>query len=306
MQYEPRPAAPRMLFNFYWFSNAFGWECPSCPAHIQHGWFVELGGVIYAGPMPTFDPVKYMRQAAEDMKMPTTIYGCLPGKTEDHRPVLDKCESSFFTALAEKYESRFRLRAAWLRFAWYLVTLFHGIMVLLSEYWIAYKPHLMRCKCRLACFKKFCSFPRGTDEEIEAMDDHDWDRVRLRAYAKACVFLAITAIYDLWCSKAFISYLNTVQKDLPDDLSMNARLGTPFLLISWGNVALLTLATAMVYNRWKMGQQYFVQGGEISLDGVEGFEREPLAVEADRRDLASEYSDSGDEDAVLPGPGRIE
>ncbi|KAF6811399.1 hypothetical protein CMUS01_13268 [Colletotrichum musicola] len=253
MQYEPRPAAPRMLFNFYWFPNAFGWECPSCPAHIQHGWFVELGGVIYAGPRPAFDPVEYMQQAADDMKMPSAIYGCVPSKTGDHRPVLDKCESSFFTTLAKK---------------------------------------------------KICPFPQGTDEVMEAMDEHDRDLVRLRLYLTASIFLTITAVYDLWCSKAFIAYLNTIEKDLPDGLFMTARLGKPFLLISWGNVTLLVLATAMIYNRWKMGENGFSRDGEISLDGVGGAETEPLTSGAGHEDFAPQYFDSDDADDVLPGPDR--
>ncbi|KAK6227587.1 hypothetical protein QIS74_01142 [Colletotrichum tabaci] len=127
---------PVMLFDFYWFPNAFGWECPYCPPHIQNGWYVHLGGVIYAGPRISFDPVAYMRQAADDMQMPNVIYDCVPlnGKVGH-----EKCDNSFFQAFADNYESRYKLKVAWVRFIWSIFALFYGSMVMLNEWFIAYE-----------------------------------------------------------------------------------------------------------------------------------------------------------------------
>ncbi|WQF77303.1 hypothetical protein CDEST_02317 [Colletotrichum destructivum] len=286
---------PVMLFDFYWFPNAFGWECPYCPAHIQNGWYVHLGGVIYAGPRISFDPVAYMRQAADDMQMPNVIYDCVPlnGKVGH-----EKCDNSFFQAFADNYETRYKLKAALARFIWSIFALFYGSMVILNEWSIAYQPRRMKCACRWRWMKTFCAYPKGTDEEMEALGENAWDHVRLGAYGKAFVFFFISAFYDLWCARSFVSYLAAMDETFPNDQRMNPRLGRPFLFFSWVNVVMAGVATLLIFKRRQVTGNPQYRGEQLQGDTL-AEEAQPLHSMELGDEVEQGFSDEQDEDDVL-------
>ncbi|WYZ35228.1 hypothetical protein EsH8_I_001504 [Colletotrichum jinshuiense] len=287
---------PVMMFNFYWFPNAFGWECPSCPAHIQNGWYVHLGGVSYVGPRRSFDPVAYMRQAAQDMKMPTSIYDCIPF---DGKIGHEKCSNYFFDALRATYATRYILKIGWGRFMWYMLSLFYGLAALWGEFCIKNSPHRMKCSCRWQWQRMFCAQPKGTNEEIEALNEHAWDRMRLWAYSKAFVFFLVPAAYDLWCSREFINYLNTVEKEFPGGQSMNASLGRPFLFLSWTNVLMSGAASFLIYKKWQLTRTSGNWDERRSLEDLRVSETESLAGRGEEGD-DYQWADGENEDDVLP------
>ncbi|KZL81742.1 hypothetical protein CI238_10804 [Colletotrichum incanum] len=215
-------------------------------AMVSNGWHVQLGGVTYAGPQTLFNLVSYMRRAAIDVKMPTVMYDCIP---QNGKIGHDKCDNPFFQAFSERYGSRYRLNIAWVRFMWYILAIFYGSAVLLSEWCVAYQPCRMKCTCRWQWQRRFCVQPKGTDEEVEALGEDTWDHVRLRSYAKALIIFFIPAFYDLWCSKTFVRYLNKVDEVFPEGQRMNARLGPLFLFFSWMNAAMAGVATILIYQR---------------------------------------------------------
>ncbi|GKT54520.1 hypothetical protein ColTof3_01859 [Colletotrichum tofieldiae] len=115
-----------------------------------------------------------------EMKMPTVTYDCIP---LDGKIGHEKCDNPFFQAFSENYGSRYRLNFAWVRFLWYILAMFYGSAVLLSEWCITYQPYRMRCTCRWQWQRRFCTQPKGADEEMEALDQDTWDHCFLKVNA---------------------------------------------------------------------------------------------------------------------------
>jgi hypothetical protein len=153
------------------------------------------------------------------------------------------------------------------------------------------KCRWMRCQCP-SVLKRFCPLPRGTKEEVETLDEHAWDGVRVPLYWIAAAYALLPAVYGLLIGSMFVAAMRSFDEDLPRGMSVDARLGDGFLRLAWSSAGFAVLSAVCVTGRWWLGKR--PKGWMDRLD-VGVLDVGVLdAAAADGETPAREYKDGGE------------
>ena len=101
----------------------------------------------------------------------------------------DDC-SPFWKAVLANRQTLFRLSgySVWSLAAIHAFALLVTVLVLTAEACIGWRPWWMRCQCWWGWYRRMCSLLRcATRAEIESLDEHVWDGMRLWSYGSLCL-----------------------------------------------------------------------------------------------------------------------
>ena len=111
----------------------------------------------------------------------------------------------------------------------------------------------MRCQCP-GLVKRFCPLPKGTREEVEGLEEHVWDGVRVFLFWTGAAHCFLPAVHGLLMGVMFVSAVRGVESDLPKGMSMDVRLGRGYLGLAWGGVGCAVVSVLCVTGRWWLGK----------------------------------------------------
>ena len=255
--------------KLYVFPSAFAWEHPLASPSMLSPDVLQpprTAGVLLSLPFPESNLVTNLRRVAEMVSLPSEEYDCLSGgKGRSH------CTNPFFEGLAKVRVMGFAGRS-WsitdYSFVISSLAVFLALSTLAKDWIIRHKPYWMRCRCWF--MKSFCPCPKGTREQIEKLDDHFWDRLRLFYYGMSALYFLMAAIYPAMRVQTIMLDLWWVQEAMPKGTSIRPVKGTRFAAITWGNVLVSIVAFALMWARRYITTRPTVWGDARALDDSRG------------------------------------
>ncbi|KAL8376051.1 hypothetical protein RB595_007253 [Gaeumannomyces hyphopodioides] len=247
-------------FTMHRFLNAFAWECDHCP---------QSAGIAELGPDLGSDPRALMLQIAD------AAVGRSPGApsfsdcfgSRHELPTTGCPESAFFDAWRDRrgfdLHPQPKTHVTGLT---YLATILVAALTLACEVLMARAPRLMRCRC--VVLGRWCPYPKGTREELEALPAHRWDRVRALTYPLLPAYFSLVALQDAVFPRFLLSRLRSVDRRLPEGLSMRPRQHGLYLWLLGGCLAMSTLASVFVFVRYRLSRPK----GYIVLEDLDDIE----------------------------------
>lgn len=251
---------PSYLVTLSYFPNAFTWSWPSAPPVHNPGLIgsapLVTSGMLSRGPTSTFDPfarIEIIPGTTGGLPdIPNEEYQCL--KSHYYPPDRGmECSNPFWTAVLRNRMFRFTMPLAWLPFVLHLSAVVVMGLTWVAEWTIKRKKWWMRCQCP-SLLKRFCPLPKGTQEEVEGMDEHAWDGVRVYLYWTAAAYTLLPAVHGLLMGAMFIAALRRFETDLPKGMGMDVQLGRGFLGLSWGGFGCAIMSALCVTGRWWLGK----------------------------------------------------
>ncbi|KAI6362122.1 hypothetical protein MCOR31_008381 [Pyricularia oryzae] len=298
--------SPNYMVTIHKFPNAFSWECPDCPAvlYSPRG-FVELAGVAETGPYAGYYPLTLMLHIADKLsgKNDSAFWHCY---RDAPQPDGTDCpENVFFKGWTKSFHDFWLTGVSEIpiSFITYIFCLVLAATTLVSEALITFAPRHMKCRCLVG--KRWCPYPSGTADEIEALPEHRWDRVRMFTYPLLLAYLFLAAVQDTVMPMFFLSILNFIDHDLPKGMSMRPRQNRPYMVLLWLNVLVSGLAVACIAWRYHLNKPK----GHITLDDLAAYEpegrteatAEPVAEASSVDNNANaDESDGSESDVLLP------
>jgi len=187
-----------------------------------------------------------MNDSLMDLNPPTpyddTRWSCDPKS-------LDTCQYDF---LAAWYRSGgYKWAPAMVGFGCYALGLISAAIILANELLITYKPRWMRCRCY---FKLWCPYPKGDAEEIDSLDEHFWDGLRVPFFAASAAFFTLAALHDTALSILFLRYLEYLDLFMPDGKTMDPQRGAFFSAVVWSMATCAGLSLVCVEVRYLLNR----------------------------------------------------
>ncbi|KAH7316750.1 hypothetical protein B0I35DRAFT_479568 [Stachybotrys elegans] len=234
----PKDNSSELLVHVYWFNRYFAWEYPTAP-----------DGISTAG----FTPTSWFSQNVKDDFYLIAADIDVPGDSINCHTFgrgADPCSNAFFEAMRQAW---FDLDVPEPSLQWIInvLGLIFAIYTILQEVAIKYKPYWVRCTC--FCLKSMCPCPKGTREEIEAMDDYTWDKVRLAYWALLSAWVALSTVGSNVISQLFLSRLRSIQRE--GDFDMDIKLGGLYEIVGWVSLGFSLLGTACILVKWTMSRR---------------------------------------------------
>ncbi|KAB5536346.1 hypothetical protein GE09DRAFT_347277 [Coniochaeta sp. 2T2.1] len=223
---------PSYLVSFNYFPAAFTWSWPSAPPVRDPGSIgsapIVTSGMLSRGlpsKLDPFDLISHMPGTTGRLAdTPLNEYRCL--RSHYYPPDRgEECSNPFWTAvLRDRMFGHFTIPLAWFPFMLHLSAVVVMLLVWAAEVMIKKKKWWMRCQCP-SFLKRFCPLPKGTKEEVEALDEHAWDRIRVYLYGTAAAYALPPAVHGLLMGAIFVGALRGFERDLPEGMGVDVVAG---------------------------------------------------------------------------------
>ncbi|KAK1752200.1 hypothetical protein QBC47DRAFT_463536 [Echria macrotheca] len=237
----PSPNGHGYEIQFQLFHNAFTYSYPSAPLANT------TSGILRAGPSSSMEPLALVELMPSILSLPANETRCL-----DTSNAQDDC-SPFWKAVLANRQTPFRLPGyfVWSLAAMQTLSVLVMLLALTAEACIRWRPWWMRCQCWWGWYRRMCPLPkRTTQAEIEELDGHVWDGVRLWSYGLVVAYALIPVAHASLLGLIFCSAMGALDYDLPKRVSVDAMTGRGFLMTGWGSVTVAVFAFLLVFVRW--------------------------------------------------------
>ncbi|KEY69828.1 hypothetical protein S7711_08611 [Stachybotrys chartarum IBT 7711] len=237
----PNDNATDFLVHLRWFGTNFAWEYPTAPDGVPSSGFTPH----------SYTNVNVRRDfgvIAAAIDLPSESYDCpTPG------PRVQTCSNVFFEACRSYMFSSPMSSQPSLPFIINCLTFVLAITVLFQEWAIKYKPYWMKCRCLI--LKKWCPCPNGTQEEIEALEEHAWDKVRLSYWALLMLWFKLSAVGGNALNRLFVMHVSYIDERLPEGLSVDPKIGPAYEVVSWGSLVFGFLSFVFILAKWFLSRR---------------------------------------------------
>ncbi|KAH7156447.1 hypothetical protein EDB81DRAFT_880765 [Dactylonectria macrodidyma] len=230
------------LVHLHWFVNSFAWEYPTAPEGVPKVGFASRGLHLSHNIRHDLDKI------AADLGLPKESYDC-PG----YGDYATHCKSVFFEAWRSYAFHGGIPMIGWLTWVMIFSAIVLGTLTLAQEWMIRKRPYWMRCKCIFG--KRFCPCPTGTKEEIEQLDDHAWDKVRLAYWGLGAAYFALPAVQSTFISFFLIRYISHAEERLPQGVTMNLRRNTKVEMILWAAFMVSVASVLCIFIKWCLSRR---------------------------------------------------
>lgn len=226
----------------HWFASAFAWEYPTAPSALP------AAGFVSRGPRSSSDTLDDLHAIATALDVPRDTWDCpSPGRFDE------PCSNVFF----EAWRSSFYMPLGGLTqlLTWIMLCSAAVIVALtiLQEWAIRQKPYWMRCRCIV--LKRYCPSPTGTKEEIEALDEHAWDKVRLAYWGLVMLYFLLPVLHGTIAIQFVKGYLDHFNHRLPGSFDMNVRQGVAVNGAILGAFGASIVSFACISAKWWMSRR---------------------------------------------------
>jgi hypothetical protein len=126
-------------------------------------------------------------------------------------------------------------------------------LAVFQEWAIRRKPYWMRCRCIV--LKKYCPCPTGTREEIETLDEHAWDKVRLAYWGLTMLYFLLPVLQGTLSVYLMKEYLDYFNRRLPGGFDMNVRQGVAANGAIWGAFGASIVSFVCISAKWWMSRR---------------------------------------------------
>ncbi|KAH7001423.1 hypothetical protein EDB80DRAFT_722234 [Ilyonectria destructans] len=230
------------LVHLHWFVNSFSWEYPTAPEGIPKAGFASRG-LRFSSSIASD-----LRKIAADLELPQKSYDCpSPG------PYGKPCENVFFEAWRSFATVNGVPVFGWLTWIMLFSAILMGTLTIAQEWSIRKRPYWMRCRCLIG--KRFCPCPTGTREEIEQLDDHVWDKVRLWYWGLTAAYFALPAVQGTITSIFLPHFISYMEERLPEGISMNVRRNMKGEMMLWGAFVASQVSALCMVVKWRLSRR---------------------------------------------------
>lgn len=196
----------------------------------------------------TLDTLDDLHNIATALGIPRDDWDCpSPGR------FAEPCSNVFFEAWRTYFYSSFGGLTGFLMWIMLLAAAILATTTILQEWAIKQKPYWMRCRCFV--LKRYCPCPTGTKEEIEALDEHAWDKVRLSYWGMVMLYFLLPLLHGLITIHFFKDYLRYIDQRLPEGLDLNVTHGAAVKVALWVAFGASALSFSCILVKWWMSRR---------------------------------------------------
>ena len=222
--------------------GAFAWEFPGASDGTP-----EIG-FTSKGPRTSDNIAPDLREIAAQLNLSRHDYSC-PG----YGPYVRPCDNIFFEAWRSYAVERGASIGGWIVWSLLLIAIPMALLSITQEWMVRRRPYWMRCRCLF--LRRYCPCPKGTKEEIEALDDFTWDKVRLAYWVLTACYFILPALHESLATMFFLKFLGYIDGRLPEGWTMNARRGTAASTMLWCASGFSTLSALCMLVKWRLSRR---------------------------------------------------
>ena len=255
----PSPDGKTYQIRFDYFPNAFTYSYPSSPLPNT------TSGILAAGPSTSFDPLSLIQSLPSILSLAPEESRCLDRDSAE-KPDAEACSSPFWKSVLAVRDHRFRLEgfSAWLGFFMHASAVFVILLIFFAEACIRWRPWWMRCQCFWAWYRRLCPLPKcETREEMDSVDEHVWDRVRLWFYSSLVLYSANPVVWGSAMGLVFCRTAEWLEYGFPMGTSVGAKMGMGYQVVGWSGVGVSFFVFLLVGLRWLLTRS---NGSEGEMD----------------------------------------
>ncbi|KPM36487.1 hypothetical protein AK830_g10093 [Neonectria ditissima] len=238
----PNNDSSEFLVHLHWFVNAFAWEYPDAPDGIP------TAGVASRGLRFSADIVEDLHRIAADAQLPPDSYDCprLGG-------FVPTCKNVFFEAWRSYAVAGGLPIVGWLSLVMLVSAVALFALTVATELMIWKRPYWMRCRC--VFLKRCCPCPKGTKAEIEKLDDHVWDSVRLSYWGLTAAYFLLPAAQGAFNSMLLLRYMAYIEERLPEGISMEAERNMTGEMTLWAAFLSSAVSALCMLAKWRLSRR---------------------------------------------------
>ncbi|KAK7415528.1 hypothetical protein QQZ08_012326 [Neonectria magnoliae] len=238
----PNNASTEFLVHLHWFASCFAREYPDAPEGTPSA------GIASRGLRFSSDILQDLHKIAADVQLPPDSYDC--PRLGGFAP---KCKNGFFEAWRSFAVADGLPIIGWLTGIMLISAVVLFTLTIASEWMIRKRPYWMRCRCIV--LKRFCPCPTGTKEEIEKLDDHVWDRIRLAYWALTAAYFLLPAAQGTFNTIFLLRYIAYMEDRLPEGISMEAKRNMTGEMTLWAAFLSSAVSTLCMLVKWRLSRR---------------------------------------------------